>query len=450
MSNQIVPVVPKRNAATGSGYPTSLALGELAVNTTTGDIYLGADTGVAQIGVALAAGTYLTIGTGNGTDTQFEFTGGSGNAAGGYLVSVDGIDQPSGWTVAGTTLTFSEPPPVGAEVSIRAILKGIGGGSGSPDIGGRAWSAGATYTQGDLVATSQRETWICIQNSNTGNDPATSPTWWAPQPADAVSLQLKAVSTTAPNDGQFLMWSAANNQWEPTSLNGSVTFDTEGTHYWTAPAWVKSVTITANAGTGSDGTAGQNGNSGEQGTSAFGGSPPDYDPPFTGGSTGANGADGQDGVDGISGKNLSISGSGFSPITLIGGTGGTKGFGGYGGGGGGGAGGAYYCSGAAAGGNGSGPMGGSGGSAGASGSGGSSGGTGSAGGFDGQRWSGNGGNGGDGCGSNGASGAGGAGTAGTSGSAGETYDQLTTVVPFAVYEITIGAGAGTASCTITY
>jgi len=211
MSNAIVPVVPKRNAVTGAGYPTSLALGELAVNTTTGDVYLGADPGVVQIGVALAAGTYLNLGTGTGSQVAFTIAGGTGTDAGGYLVSVGGVDQPSGWTVAGTTLTFSEPPPVGAEVSIRAILKGIGGGG--TDIGGRAWSAGATYTEGDLVATSQRETWICIQNANTGHDPVSSPEWWAPQPADAVSLQLRAVSTATPIAGQILAW--RNNAWTP-------------------------------------------------------------------------------------------------------------------------------------------------------------------------------------------------------------------------------------------
>lgn len=448
MSNAIVPVVPKRNAVTGAGYPTSLALGELAVNTTTGDVYLGADPGVVQIGVALAAGTYLNLGVGTGTDTQFEFAGGSGNAAGGYLVSVGGIDQPSGWTIDSGVLTFSEPPPAGAEVSIRAILKGISGGGGG-GIGGRAWSADATYTQGDLVATSQRETWICIQNGNIGNDPVSSPEWWAPQPADAVSLQLKAVSTTAPIDGQVLMWSAANNQWEPTSLSGSVTFNTEGTHHWTAPTWVKSVSITANAGTGSNGTNGQDGETGQTGTPSSGGAP-DGDP-FVPATTGANGADGEDGVDGQTGRGLVISGNDISTIILAGGAAGQKGLGGYGGGGGGGAGQAYYCSGAANGASGSGPMGGSGGSAGASGPGGSSGGSGGAGGFDGQRWSGNGGNGGGGCAfENGAGGAGGAGTTGTTGTTGETYENSISVTPANVYEIVIGSGAGTASCTITW
>jgi len=213
MSNAIVPVVPKRNAVTGAGYPTSLVLGELAVNTTTGNVYLGADPGVVQIGIPVAAGTTLNLGTGDGSTVAFTITGGTGTDAGGYLVSVGGIDQPSGWTVAGTTLTFSEAPPAGAAVSVRAILKGEGGGGGGTDIGGRAWAAGATYTQGDLVATSQRETWICIQNANTGNDPATSPTWWAPQPADAVSLQLRAVAVTAPVTGQILAW--RNSAWTP-------------------------------------------------------------------------------------------------------------------------------------------------------------------------------------------------------------------------------------------
>jgi len=218
MSNAIVPVVPKRNAVTGAGYPTSLTLGELAVNTTTGNVYLGADPGVVRIGIPVAAGTTLNLGTGDGSTVAFAITGGTGTDAGGYLVSVGGIDQPSGWTVAGTTLTFSEAPPAGASVSVRAILKGEGGGGGGTDIGGRAWSAGATYTEGDLVATSQRETWICIQNANTGNDPATSPTWWAPQPADAVSLQLRAVTSDPPSDRQAIAWDATNNVWKPTTL----------------------------------------------------------------------------------------------------------------------------------------------------------------------------------------------------------------------------------------
>ncbi|MCX8511872.1 MAG: hypothetical protein ORN83_08930, partial [Chthoniobacteraceae bacterium] len=314
MSNAIVPVIPKRNATTGNSYPTSLALGEIAVNTTTGDVYLGADPGVVQVGVALAAGTTLNLGTGDGSTVAYAIAGGTGTDAGGYLVSVGGIDQPSGWTVTGTTLTFGEAPPAGAAVSVRAILKGIGGGGGT-DIGGRAWAAGATYTEGDLVATSQRETWICIQNANTGNDPTTSPTWWAPQPADAVSLQLRAVAATAPTDGQFLMWSAANNQWQPTTLaGGSVTFNTQGTHYWRVPAYTRYARVQAAAGNGSAGTNGQ-GTNGENGTDQ----------------TGANGTNGY-GAAGTTGRSIS-----FDGVTVAGGAAGQAGSIGYGGGGGGGA-----------------------------------------------------------------------------------------------------------------
>ena len=90
--------------------------------------------------------------------------------------------------------------------------------SGS-DIGGRAWDAAATYTEGDLVATSQREAWICIQNDNVNHDPTEAESaWWAPLPADAVSLQLRPVASTAPTDGQSLIWDETNTQWKPTTL----------------------------------------------------------------------------------------------------------------------------------------------------------------------------------------------------------------------------------------
>jgi hypothetical protein len=166
MSNAIVPVVPKRNAVTGAGYPTSLALGELAVNTTTGNIYLGADPGVVQIGIPVVAGTTLNLGTGDGSTVAFTITGGTGTDAGGYLVSVGGIDQPSGWTVAGTTLTFSEAPPTGAAVSVRAILKGEGGGGES------------------------------------GN---------------ATSLQSKEISTTVPTNNELLQWDEFTQKWNPNN-----------------------------------------------------------------------------------------------------------------------------------------------------------------------------------------------------------------------------------------
>ena len=404
MSNAIVPVVPKRNAVTGAGYPTALALGELAVNTTTGDVYLGADPGVVQIGVALAAGTLLTLGTGNGSTVAFTIAGGTGIDAGGYLVSVGGVDQPNGWTVAGTTLTFSEAPPTGAVVSVRAILKGIGSGG-------------------------------------LGN---------------ATQLQGRDIATTAPTAGQFLMWSAANNQWEPTTLaGGSVTFDTEGTHYWRVPAYTRYARVQVTAGNGSSGTNGQ-GTTGEPG----------------GYQNGANGTNGS-GVAGTTGSSIT-----FDGVTVSGGTAGQAGSVGYGGGGGG-------CvsedgSGGYTGNTGNGSYAGEGGGGGSQTGGSGMGGIGHGGGTDGGNEQGpvgvganGGGNGGQGYGSGGSGGGGGNGSGGggggggyatspgqggqggtgsgaTGGGTGETLDTSHLFTAGALVPITISAGAGEASITITY
>ena len=226
------PIIPiKRSGAAGN--PSSLNLGELAVNTLTGELFLGADAGVTLLNGPVSAGTTVTEATGDGTTTAFAFAGYNGIADGGYIVSVGGIDQPpSTYSIsatAGGTITFSSAPTAGELISIRAIVAGSGGGSGGTDIGGRAWSNTATYSEGDLVATSQAETWICIQNSNTGNDPATSPTWWDKMPANAVTLQGSAVSATAPTtSGQVLAWNGT--AWAPTTPNaGTVTSITAGT-----------------------------------------------------------------------------------------------------------------------------------------------------------------------------------------------------------------------------
>jgi len=268
MSNAIVPVVPKRNAVTGAGYPTSLALGVLDVNTTSGDVYLGADPGVVQIGVALAAGTYLNLGVGTGSQVAFTIAGGTGTDAGGYLVSVGGVDQPSGWTVAGTTLTFSEAPPTGAVVSIRAILKGTGGGGSS----------------------------------------------------NATQLQGRDIATTAPTDGQLLGWNATTSKWEPTTLaGGSVTFNTEGTHYWRVPAYVRYARVQAQAGDGTVGTNGQ-GTDGQDGFDRVSG-------PYV--QHGENGTNGY-GSNGIEGRTIT-----FDGVVISGGAAGQAGSIGYGGGGGG-------------------------------------------------------------------------------------------------------------------
>lgn len=131
------PIIPKkRSGATGS--PTSLELGELAVNTQTAQLFLGVDGGgVTLLNGPVAAGTTATEYTGDGTTTAFTFTGYNGTADGGYLVSVGGIDQPpSKYSVsdtAGGTLTFVEAPVAGELISIRAIVAGAGGGGGTGD-----------------------------------------------------------------------------------------------------------------------------------------------------------------------------------------------------------------------------------------------------------------------------------------------------------------------------
>jgi hypothetical protein len=420
------PIVPRKRSGI-FGHPTSLFLGELAVNTHDGSVYLGADAGVVQIGMPVAAGTTVTESTGDGTTTAFTFSGYNGTADGGYIVSVGGIDQPpSVYSVsdtAGGTLTFNQAPPAGEIVTIRAMIAGTGGGGtantgditfsgtsiigvtsntelnnielhpnpaydtygqfvvirptsplegnhihidkggvnaslflgsddqyvnlawdgsielgvpetqttqsytiettvnvgstsmtltrasnlwardltngstitrvspsgtsitistasvygdyiyltfrapitealtaddsvsftyyprktwkftndgkmtfpdgsqqstagggGGTNVGGQIWEIGTTYKQGDIVTTSQRDpAWICIENANTGHDPTGAPLWWQPMPADAVSLQLRPVATTAPTTGQALVWNAANNIWEPQNQQGITT-----------------------------------------------------------------------------------------------------------------------------------------------------------------------------------------------------------------------------------
>jgi hypothetical protein len=127
------PIIPKkRSGATGN--PSSLNLGELAVNTLTGELFLGADGGVTLLNGPVAAGTTVTEHTGDGTTVAFTFGGYNGTADGGYIVSVGGIDQPPSTyavtSTAGGTLTFVEAPVTGELISIRAIVAGSGGGGG--------------------------------------------------------------------------------------------------------------------------------------------------------------------------------------------------------------------------------------------------------------------------------------------------------------------------------
>jgi len=131
------PIIPKkRSGATGN--PTSLTLGELAVNTQTGELFLGADGGVTLLNGPVAAGTTVTEATGDGTTVAFTFSGYNGTADGGYIVSVGGIDQPPSTyavtSTAGGTITFIEAPTAGELISIRAIVAGSGGGGGSGTV----------------------------------------------------------------------------------------------------------------------------------------------------------------------------------------------------------------------------------------------------------------------------------------------------------------------------
>ena len=253
------PIIPKTNSAPGAGAPASLYLGELATNRSTGKLYLGCDGGVQEVGNGTVGGQISAF-TGDGSATAFSpVEGYSTNDAGSYLVSVGGIDQrpTTDWTISsanGGTITFASAPPNGAPIVVRAFIgtgttsgnatklqgrlladtaptngqavvwdsanstwkPGTVSGGGGSDIGGRAWDAAATYSEGDLVATSQREAWICIQNDNTNHDPTEAESaWWAPLPADAVSLQLRPVATTAPLPQQQLTWSAVDQKWAP-------------------------------------------------------------------------------------------------------------------------------------------------------------------------------------------------------------------------------------------
>lgn len=146
------PIIPKRRSG-APGNPTTLELGELAVNTADGELYLGGDAGVMLLNGPVAAGTTTTEHTGDGTTVAFTFGGYNGTDDGGYVVSVGGIDQPpSKYSIsntAGGTLTFTDAPKNGELVSIRAIVAGGGGGSGITELTGDVTALGA----GSVAAT---------------------------------------------------------------------------------------------------------------------------------------------------------------------------------------------------------------------------------------------------------------------------------------------------------
>lgn len=460
------PIIPKRRSG-ASGNPSSLQLGELAVNTLNGELYLGADGGVTLLNGPVAAGTTVTEHTGDGTTTAFTFAGFNGTADGGYLVSVGGIDQPpSKYTITNTnggTITFVEAPIAGELISIRAIVAGGGGGG----------SGNATSLQGTPVSTTA---------PSTGQGLIYNGTAWAPAApsGNATQIQSRDVATTAPTAGQVLAWSSTNNRWQPTSLNGSVTFNSAGTHQWAVPAWVRWVYVNAAAGDGTNGTA-TNGADGEFGIDSV----LDENGVPTEPTTGASGGNGT-ATAGVAGKSISIT---SLQLNVNGGAAGAPGLPGYGGGGGGGAGyvGNGYNISGANGGNGNGPLAGSGANNRYGGAGGGTAGSGTEGGADlgfggaGANGGGAGGNGGLGDGYNGGGGGGGdmrsgggggsggkssgigatggqpgkGGTADTSMCAGGTGDTFAGAVNFSAVanttiNIVISEGAGNASITIAW
>lgn len=228
------PIIPKLNSAPGAGAPATLTLGELAANRSTAKLYLGTDTGVQELAFAGSlGGTAISAFTAAGGTSFAPINGYTTTNVNAYLVSVGGIEQrPTvDWTIsseAGGTVIFATAPPSGVTIVVRAVVAGSGGGGGGTDIGGRAWSSAATYTEGDLVATDQTSTWICIQADNTNHEPSASPTWWARMPASAVQLQFRPLAETAPTDGQAIVWDEVNTTWAPAALSARTSFGTIG------------------------------------------------------------------------------------------------------------------------------------------------------------------------------------------------------------------------------
>lgn len=121
--------------------------------------------------------TITTELTGTGSTASFFFSGYNGLDKGKYLVSVGGLDQPpSFWTVDFFSnkgrITFVDAPKTGEVISVKSL-------------------SGTTLTERF-------------------------------QPGNALQLQSKGIASTAPFDGEALIWNTANNQWEPRSITGGV------------------------------------------------------------------------------------------------------------------------------------------------------------------------------------------------------------------------------------
>lgn len=224
------PIIPKTNSAPGAGAPASLYLGELASNRTTGKLYLGCDAGVVEIqgGGGGTAGSQISPFTGTGSQTVFApLTGYSNTTAGNYLVSVSGIDQrpTTDWTISsanGGTITFASAPPNGASIVVRAFVGASGGGGGGePERGGIEWDVATAYSVGDIVSTDQESPAYFCTVANTAQTPmGLYPNYeaWRPIRACAVSLLDRPLDTTAPTDGQAVVWDESGNTWKPGTV----------------------------------------------------------------------------------------------------------------------------------------------------------------------------------------------------------------------------------------
>ena len=390
---------------------------------------------------SFSVGTLVSLFYGDGVSTVFGPVNGAsatGTDASSYLVSIGAQDQlcdPLNGSFSITLVNgvgaihFPTPPPLNAPIQVRALTASVSG----VVVGGGGGGSG-----------------------------------------DATSIQGVAVSSTAPTNGQALVFNGTTQQWEPTTFGGTLTLTAEGTTYFRVPFYTHFLRVQATSGTGSNGTNGQ-GDNGQDGYVDVDGFP----------QTGANGAN-HAGVAGTAGRSVIVAGS----TVAAGGAGGQAGSIGYGGGGGGaysdqrnqyldgnagngpeagaggksfdgynsGAGGAGGCSEAESGGSGIGGLAGNGGAgSGGGGRGGNGGGhdsyTGTGGGGGGGcngSGGGGGGGGGDGSIGQGFGGLGGTGSGATAGGTGQSVDIAFPVTPGALISLTITAGNGSASLTISW
>jgi hypothetical protein len=206
------PIIPRRRSA-ATGNPASLNLGELAVNTLTGELFLGADGGVTLLNGPVAAGTIPTIFNGNNSATTFApISGYTSTNASAYLVSVGGLDQrPTiDYTITsanGGSIVFTTAPALNAAISIRAIQSGEGGGTGTgtvTSITAGEGLAGGTITESGTISLAAITTAQTNVGSSTQipilsiNDKGQVTALSTIEFAGLTTAQIAGLSTTAP------------------------------------------------------------------------------------------------------------------------------------------------------------------------------------------------------------------------------------------------------------